>query len=166
MLAILCLCVFAGLLLWAAVCDLATMEIPNRISILMAALYPVAAFACGQNVATIGVHLVTGLIALAVCFALFQLGVFGGGDAKVIAAASIWTGPVLLPLFLLWTALAGGALAAATLGARAAFKPADGRSAAINRLLSPDRGVPYAVAIQAGAMMVLGDAPLAKFAAA
>jgi Flp pilus assembly protein protease CpaA len=41
---------FAGLMLAAAVCDIATMKIPNKISIALALAFPVAAFAAGYSV--------------------------------------------------------------------------------------------------------------------
>ena len=58
-------------------------------------------------------HLAFGAGVLLVCAALFYLNVFGGGDAKVIAAASLWTGLARCAPFVMGMALAGGALAAA-----------------------------------------------------
>jgi prepilin peptidase CpaA len=160
MIALAALCVFAALLLWAAASDIATMEIPNRISILMAGLYPLAALVCGLSWAQIGVHVATGAGMLLISYLLFNLGVFGGGDAKVIAAAAIWTGPATLLPFLMVTAMAGGVLTAAIMGARAAMRPADSRPAFVNRLLQPTEGVPYAVAIAAGGFAVVRSVPL------
>jgi len=53
---------------------------------------------------------------LAVCFALFAVKVMGGGDAKFLAAVSLWAGPQHLAAVLFTTAAAGGLLAIAVLG--------------------------------------------------
>ena len=152
--------VFAALLLWAAACDLASMEIPNRISIIMAGIYPFMALICHLSLAQIGLHLATGAGALVLCYILFSIGVFGGGDAKVLAAAAVWTGPAVFLPFLLCTAIAGGVLTAGIAGARAALRPADSRPSYMNRLLQPGGGIPYAIAIAAGGLGVLWHLPI------
>lgn len=148
--------VFLGLLLWAAACDVATMEIPNRISVLLAGLYPVLALAFGAAPAAIGVHLAFGAAALAAAYVLFQLNVFGGGDAKVLAAAAVWTGPEAFAPFVLAVAVAGGVLAGGLLLARRLMRPREDRPAFLNRLLDPSVGAPYAVAIAAGGALASG----------
>ncbi|HVY02204.1 MAG TPA: prepilin peptidase [Caulobacterales bacterium] len=162
MITLLALLSFAGLLLWAAAADIATMEIPNRISILAACLYPVAALALGDTWQAIAAHLATGAGALLLAYILFSIGVFGGGDAKMIAAAAIWTGPLVFMQFLFFTALAGGLLTVTVLATRGVLRPADSRPSFMNRLLQPAGGVPYAVAIAAGGMAVLLQLPLAQ----
>jgi prepilin peptidase CpaA len=164
MIALLATLAFAGLLLWAAAADIASMEIPNRISILAAGLYPLAALACGLSWADIGIHLATGAGALLLSYILFNLGVFGGGDAKMIAGAAVWIGPSLFLTFLFFTAIAGGLLALSVLGARAALRPTDSRPGFVNRLLQPEGGVPYAVAIAAGGFAVLQYLPILQHA--
>ena len=162
MITLLALLVFAGLLLWAAASDIATMEIPNRISILATGLYPVVAWAVGASFPEIGAHLATGAGMLLIAYILFSIGVFGGGDAKMLAAAAVWTGPALLLSFLFFTALAGGLLTLSVMAARGVLRPADSRPAFMNRLLQPTGGVPYAVAIAAGGIAVLGNLPLTQ----
>jgi prepilin peptidase CpaA len=85
------------------------------------------------------------------CAVLFYLNVFGGGDAKVIAAASLWTGLAASAPFVMGMAIAGGALAGR------AYRPSPDESAkrqavAGARLMSPEEGAPYAVAIADGAL--------------
>jgi prepilin peptidase CpaA len=46
-------------------------------------------------------------------FALFSFGLFGGGDAKLLAAAGLWFGTAQTMPFLIATVIAGGALAIA-----------------------------------------------------
>jgi prepilin peptidase CpaA len=164
MLALIFIAAFAGLLLWAAASDLATMEIPNRISVIAVALYPLAALACGIDLKDIGIHLGVGFAAFIVCWALFCIGVFGGGDAKLIAAATVWTGiSQALPTFLVWTCLAGGLLAVTALISRKHFKPSQTRPAFVNRFLG-ETGVPYAVAIAAGGIAAAQHLPIWRVA--
>jgi len=58
-----------------------------------------------------GFHVLTGVILFVVGFMLFSAGLFGGGDAKLLAAAGVWFGSSQALPFLVFTALAGGALA-------------------------------------------------------
>jgi prepilin peptidase CpaA len=85
---------------------------------------------------------------------LFSLGWVGGGDAKLLAAASLWLGFAQLALFLTYTAAFGGALALAILAYRgvpvSAF-PLPGWAA---RLHTKGEGMPYGEAIAAGALFV------------
>lgn len=159
MLDMLALGVFAALLLVAACSDVATMKIPNWVCIALAAVFPVVALMAGVPLATIGFHLLWGFVMLAIGFLLFQINVFGGGDAKLIAAAAVWTGFAAFGPFLLWTALAGGVLALTLLVARHFVKPAEQRPAFVNRLLKIRGGVPYGVAIMTGGLMVLSALP-------
>lgn len=159
MLDLLALGAFSILLLIAAGSDVATMTIPNWICAALAAAFPLAALMTGVPLATIGLHLLCGLAILTVGFLLFQINVFGGGDAKLIAAAAVWTGFSAFGPFILWTALTGGLLALILLVARWRVKPAETRPAFVNRLLKIRGGVPYGVAIMAGGLMVLHALP-------
>lgn len=153
----LCL-IFPVLLLYAAWSDLATMEIPNWVSISLAVGFVPAAAATGLSMGEIGVHLAFAAVVLMVCAGLFYLNVFGGGDAKVIAAASLWTGLAASGQFVLGMALAGGVLAFVLIVLRRLKVSSDQAWAA--RLLSPDEGAPYAVAIAAGAFLAAPSSPI------
>jgi prepilin peptidase CpaA len=61
--------------------------------------------------ADFGLHVLTAAILLVVGFVLFSLGLFGGGDAKLLAAAGIWFGSSQALPFLVFTVIAGGMLA-------------------------------------------------------
>ena len=159
MLALLPLAVFAGFLIVAACSDVATMKIPNWVSIALAALFPLAALVAGVPLATIGWHVLFGVIVLAICFGMFQIGLMGGGDAKLIAAAAVWTGLGAFAPFALWTVMTGGLIALLLLFARARIKPDEKRPAFLNRLLKPRGGVPYGVAIMCGGLAALPALP-------
>lgn len=160
MLEMLSLIVFGGLLIYAACSDVATMTIPNWVSIALAAAFPVIALAEGLSATAILVHLGFGLVVLLAGFLLFQFGVLGGGDAKLIASAAVWTGIGAFPPFAAWTMMVGGLLALLLLTVRARLKPGEARPAFVNRLLKPRGGVPYGVAILAGGIASLGGLPL------
>lgn len=148
--------VFPVLMLAAALCDIATLTIPNRLSIALTPAFFLAAWLAGLSTEAVAWHAATGAAALAIAAGGFALGLMGGGDAKLLAVAALWLGPTgALPL-LTWTALAGGGLAAVLLlGRRLPQAATAGAPAWAGRLLQPRGGVPYGVAIAAGALIAL-----------
>ena len=154
---LLCLA-FPLLLIYAAWHDVSTMTIPNWVSITLAAVFVPAAFAAGLPAEQIGWHLVFGAAVLIGCATLFYLNVFGGGDAKVIAAASLWTGMAASAPFVLWMVIAGGALAGFLIALRR--MQIKTTKAWLLRMLSPEEGAPYAVAMAIGALMAAPASPV------
>jgi prepilin peptidase CpaA len=152
---------FAALILAAAVSDATSFTIPNWISLALLAIFPLAALAVGLPLPTIGLHLAVGVAALIVGMVMFALRWLGGGDAKLIAAAALWLGLPGTPSFLLTGALVGGGLAVALLMLRSpAFRPVVVLGPPwVSRLADPDQGVPYGVAIAAGALWALPASP-------
>ncbi len=107
--------------------------------------------AAGLSTGEIGMHLLVGAIVMLACVALFFLNVFGGGDAKVIGAASLWIGLPAMTSFVFWMALAGGLLGILLLVLRKMnLNPTREWS---KRLLRRETGAPYAVAIAVGALV-------------
>ncbi|KAF0173681.1 MAG: prepilin peptidase [Hyphomonadaceae bacterium] len=155
---------FLGLVLFAAASDIGSMTIPNWVSIVLTLAFPVAAFSAQMSWAEIGLHAGVGVLVFLAGFALFAIGVLGGGDVKVIAAVSVWTGVSALSPFAFWTTAAGGVLALALLLARKVAAPGETRPAFLNRLLDPARGIPYAVAIAFGAIASLSRQPVVEAA--
>ncbi len=156
-------------LLFAAHRDITTMTIPNWLSLALAAAFPVAALGLGLPAAVIGWHLAFGLALFVVGAGLFSLGMMGGGDVKLIAAAGVWMGAAAGFAFLVWTAVAGGVLALLLYAARrAAGRFVDnGRLAEpawVCRLMKAEEGVPYAVAIAVGGVLAWPQSPLAQAA--
>jgi prepilin peptidase CpaA len=147
---------FAALLVMAAVSDLMTMKIPNRIPLLILAIFPVASVAAGFDLALIGWHLLAGAGVLAVCFAMFALGWIGGGDAKLAAANALWIGP-FMPLldWAIAATLFGGVLTLGLLLARGVPLPAMlVNQEWIARLHDEKGGVPYGIALAAAGLLV------------
>ncbi|MBL6946978.1 MAG: prepilin peptidase [Rhodospirillales bacterium] len=101
---------FFGLLAGAVVCDLATLRIPNCIPLSICGLYPIFVAFAPTPVNWIGGLIAGGCVLLAGTV-LFIFRVMGGGDVKLMAAVAIWAGPMLVPGFLVITAISGGVMA-------------------------------------------------------
>ena len=158
--------VFFAAVTYAAYSDLTSYEIPNWISLVIVADFVVTAGFGTPGFATIAWHLGVGAAMLAAGFALFAAGVFGGGDAKLFAASSVWFGLAGLLKFAVYVALVGGLLALAILCLRRLAPPASWAGwNRLRRLRSRDQGIPYGVAIAAAAGLMFLPLPLvAEFA--
>ncbi len=104
---------FPILMIVAGAGDALSLRIPNWLTLLTAALFFPMALATGMPVSLIGEHAAIGAGLLVAGFLFFSLGIFGGGDAKLLAAAGLWFGTSQTLPFIIFTALAGGILAAA-----------------------------------------------------
>ena len=102
--------------------------------------------------AAIALALACAAVVFGVGIAAFAAGALGGGDVKLLAAASLFAGPGLIADFLLVTALAGGVLGAAVFAGAPIGPPAPAADTAIRTRLR--RGLPYGPAIAAGGLWV------------
>jgi prepilin peptidase CpaA len=158
------LSVFPALVIVAALTDMASYTISNRLNLALAAAYPAAALVLGRPPGEIGVCLAFGAGALLVAMGLFAAGWIGGGDAKLFAAVALWLGWPAIVSFLMATALVGGALALLLLNVRAAWlKPyLAGAPPWLARLTTTGEAVPYGVAIAIGALVAFPLSPLVR----
>ncbi len=148
-----------------AICDLTTMTIPNRLSAALALLFPFAAVALGMPIAVFGMHLVAGFVVLAVGILFFSRGWIGGGDAKLAAAVALWFGFDQLIPFVTYAGMLGGLLTVGILIFRSWMLPAFAlRHQWVARLHDVNVGVPYGIAIAAGAMLIYAETPFASLA--
>jgi prepilin peptidase CpaA len=161
LIAIAALALFLALLLIAAANDIASMTIPNWVSIALAACFPIFAYALDFSAWAMAWHFGFGVVILALGIAMFSAGLLGGGDVKVLAAAAVWTGVEGFVTFLSATLLAGGVLAVLLILARRYAEPHDDRPEFLNRLLDRNSGAPYAVAIAVGGLAALPALPFA-----
>ena len=99
------------LMIVAALSDVASLRIPNWLTALTAVLFFPMAFTSGMPLQEFGWHVCAGVGLFFLGFAMFQAGLFGGGDAKLMAAAGLWFGTSQTMPFLVFTVLAGGAMA-------------------------------------------------------
>jgi prepilin peptidase CpaA len=145
---------FVGLLAAAAMFDVWSRRIPNVIPLLLAVGFPITVIVVGipPNWAF---HFCGAGLVLAVGVLLFNRELVGGGDVKLLAAATLWYGIDRLPDFLFAVSIAGGLLALAMLVARAARNliPSLASRGPSGRSL---RGIelPYGVAIALGGAIV------------
>jgi prepilin peptidase CpaA len=151
--------VFPFAMAFAAATDLLTMKIPNLLTLGLGAAFLVVAPIAGLTWTEILGHVAAGSSMLVVGIVLFSLGWVGGGDAKLLAAASLWLGFEPLLTFLTCVAVFGGALALALLAYRsvpAGAFPLPGWAA---RLHAKGEGMPYGIAIAAGALAIYPSTP-------
>lgn len=146
--------VFPFAMAFAAATDLLTMTIPNRLSLALCAVFFVIAPIAGLSWQELLSHLAAGSLMLLVGILLFSLGWVGGGDAKLLAAASLWLGFEPLVLFLAYVAAFGGALAVVILAYRSMPAGALPLPEWAARLHTKGGAMPYGVAIAAGALVV------------
>jgi prepilin peptidase CpaA len=128
---------FPALMAFAAISDLLTMTISNRVSIALAVLFIAMAFACVLPATEILWHLACGAAMLVFAFGLFARGWIGGGDAKLAAATAIWLGFDHLGDYALSASVLGGLLSVSIIVLRIGLCPefswrANGPSACMN----------------------------------
>ena len=143
----------AGLLLFAAIVDVRTFTISNRLNLAVAALAPLYWLSVGLSPwPGVAIQLGAAVVVFLIFAAAFYAGMMGGGDVKLAAALALWFPPAATLRFLVAMSLAGGALTLALLvWHRARHRP--GR---------PE--IPYGVAIAFGGLAILTQRFLNQFA--
>ena len=142
---------------YAAYRDLREFRIPNACPLALLALYPLHVWLAPAPV-DIAMGATAAAVMFAVTFAFYVLDRFGGGDVKLLTALALWAGPALLADLVVYTTLAGGALAIVYISRAkllAALTPdRSGDAAARERALAGR--LPYGLAVAAGGLAVLG----------
>lgn len=138
----------AVVLILAAIEDVRTRRISNRLSLFLLGLFAVHAvmdIVAGHDfMSAIGWPVVVGGSVFLVGLALFATGLMGGGDVKLLSSMALFAGPQLGLTFVLYVTIFGGVVALGLL----AWKR-------WKHLPSPfDTKVPYGVAISAGGLWV------------
>ena len=154
------------LLAIAAGWDVASFTIPNFLTLALMAVFGVFALAAGLSPADIGWHVLAGFAGLFVGFTLFALGFIGGGDAKLFAAVLLWLGLKDLLPYAVVASLFGGLLTVAVMILRQYPVPAllSGQKWIV-KLHDARSGVPYGVALAAGAFFLLPSTEIFRLAA-
>ncbi|MBB3455261.1 prepilin peptidase CpaA [Rhizobium sp. BK313] len=150
----------------AAVSDLLTMTIPNRVSLILVGAFIVLAPLVGLTLPEIGMHFAGAAIVFCVCFALFALNVMGGGDAKLLAASALWFGfdPSLLS-FLVYVAFLGGVVTIAILMIRSQSNVILAMGLPLPNSLLIAKKIPYGIAIAIGGFLAFPSSPMVAVAA-
>ncbi len=147
-----------ALCLHAAIHDVRTLTIPNWLNLAIALLALPAILLAAPDLKAMNGYWFAATVAFLVSGCLFYAGVFGGGDAKMIPAVMLWIGAEGALTFVMWMALAGGLLALVVMAARR-LVPA-GAAGRISPALQDGSGVPYGVAIAAGALAAIPHSDL------
>lgn len=158
--------VFPFCMVFAAVSDMLSMTIANRVSLILVATFLVVAPLTGMEWTTVGLHLAAGVLVLTVTFGLFALGGMGGGDAKLLAATSVWMGlDITLMQYLVTSAFFGGILTVSILSYRKSpLAVYTGHNRFLRHLADSDLGVPYGIALGIGGLVTYPDSPLMVWA--
>ena len=151
-----CLALVAALLVGAGAQDLRSMQIANGFSLAIAGLFVVWAsvgLAAGQmSLEGLALSLGCAVAVFGAGAVAFALGALGGGDVKLLAAISLFAGPLRLPGLLIITAIAGGVLGLAILAGAPIGRPAVAGAGTLRTRLRA--GLPYGPAIAAGGLWV------------
>lgn len=84
--------VFPIAMAYAAISDLTTMTISNKVSLALVLAFVALAPATAMGWQAFALHWAAGAAVLAIAFGLFALGWIGGGDAKFCASVALWIG--------------------------------------------------------------------------
>jgi len=160
--------IFPFCMLFAAVSDTLSMTIANRVPVILVATFALVAPFTGMEWSVYGMHFVAGGIVLAVTFAMFAMGGMGGGDAKLLAATSVFMGfGMHLIEYLVLSAFLGGVLTVALLSYRkSALAVFTGRNMFMRHLADESVGIPYGIALGAGGLLVYPSTALVTWALA
>lgn len=152
---------FPLLMAFTAFFDMFTMRIPNWISAALIIVFALIAVLTAMPIQMIGMHLLVGVIVLAVGFILFALRIIGGGDAKAAAAIALWMGTQDIMPFLFYASLFGGGLTLLIIFFRR-FVPETAlpKWEWLFRLHDKKQGAPYGIALALGAMFVYAQSAI------
>jgi prepilin peptidase CpaA len=147
------LAALAILLVVAAVIDVRTFTISNRLNITVALLAPAYWLAAGVPLwPDAAIQFGVAMAVFVVLAGAFYVGMMGGGDVKLAAALALWFSPLSTLHFLVVMSLAGGVL---TLGLMLAHRM---------RSKPGKPEIPYGVAIAFGGLVILAQRFLNQFA--
>jgi prepilin peptidase CpaA len=145
--------ILALLLVVAAVIDVRTFTISNRLNLGVALMAPLYWWSAHLPLwPDIGIQVAIAAGVFALLAVAFYAGMMGGGDVKLAAALALWFSPQSTLRFLVFMSIAGGVLTLVVVGIhRLKKKPG-----------KPE--VPYGVAIAVGGLLILIQRFLNQFA--
>lgn len=156
------LVIFPFCMAYAAVSDLLSMTIANRVSATLIVSFLILAPLTGMHWQDIAMHLAAGIVILGITFVLFSLGTMGGGDAKLLAATGLWFGfGIPLVEYLVIAAMIGGLLTIAILMFRgSALAVYGGQVGFLRKIGSQEEGIPYGIALGIAGLFAFPASPL------
>lgn len=158
--------VFPFCMLFAAISDMLSMTIANRVPVLLVAVFALVAPLSGMDWATYGWHFAAGGLVLVATFGLFAMGGMGGGDAKLLAGTAVWMGfNVHLVEYLVISTFLGGLLTLGILSYRnSALSVYTRQNAFLRHFANEETGVPYGIALGIGGLIAYPDSPMMVWA--
>lgn len=154
--------IFPFCMVFAAVSDLLSMTIANRVSLLLIAAFAALAPLTGMDWAAYGWHFLAGALVLAVTFGVFAIGGMGGGDAKLMTATAVWMGfgfPLLD--YLLTAATLGGLMTLLiVIFRKSALATFHGQNMFLRHLSDESAGIPYGIALGAAGLLAFPQSPV------
>jgi prepilin peptidase CpaA len=158
--------IFPFCMLYAAVSDMLSMTIANRVSVLLIVSFAVIAPMTGMDWATYGWHFAAGGIVLAVTFGMFAIGGMGGGDAKLMTATAVWLGfNMTLLQYLVFGAMLGGLLTLLIVVFRnSPISVYSANNAFLRHFADQKAGIPYGVALGIAGLIVFPQTELFRWA--
>ncbi|MBX3573350.1 MAG: prepilin peptidase [Mesorhizobium sp.] len=158
--------VFPFCMAYAAISDMLSMTIANRVSLLLVATFLIIAPLTGMTWSDYGWHLAAGVVVLSVTFTLFAIGGMGGGDAKLLAATALWMGfGQELMQYLVYSAALGGLLTMLILVyRRSPLSVYTGHNIFLRNLADRDVGIPYGIALGLGGIATYPNTALVQWA--
>lgn len=146
------LALLAIILVAAAIIDIRTYTISNRLNLAVALLAPLYWVSIGMGLAEIGIQVAVAVGVFVLLAIAFYLRMMGGGDVKLASAIALWFAPQGTLRFLIYMSVAGGVLTLFVVGLHKLRKK-EGK---------PE--IPYGVAIAFGALTILAQRFLNQFA--
>ncbi|MEM9999381.1 MAG: prepilin peptidase [Pseudomonadota bacterium] len=159
--------VFPFAMIYAALSDILTMTIANRISLLLIGAFVLVSPFIGLTWEQFAWHWAAFALVLTVTFGLFAAGVMGGGDAKLMSSTALWIGfnMHLLDYAIAFT-VAGGVLTLMLVILRnSAFATYVGEIRVLWRMLD-EKDIPYGVALAIGGLVVFPETAAMQWAIA
>jgi prepilin peptidase CpaA len=145
-------CLMLAVTLMSCVSDLRCLRIPNRHVAIVLASFAAAYAVSPASFGTWWHPFAAGFIFFLITYVMFACNMLGAGDAKLGAALALWVGLQGLMIYVMYMAVVGGVLGAASLfiRRRKPFKnPRPGGWVAT--LQAGGNAVPYGIALSAGA---------------
>jgi prepilin peptidase CpaA len=142
-------------LLWLAAIDVRIRLLPNRMVLVIGALFFIDALVVRMPLTQVLMHLLLAVVVFAVCAALFAANMLGGGDAKLASIIFLWIGPGLSLAALTLISVIGTVVALLSLATRNMNQGPRSGFMQVLALFSGARGVPYGVALALGGGAVI-----------
>ncbi|MCI5078032.1 prepilin peptidase [Oricola sp.] len=152
--------VFPFAMIFAALSDVFTMTIGNRISAVLIGAFILVSPFIGLSLTEFGLHFAAFGLVLTVTFGLFATGTMGGGDAKLLASTSLWMGwSGALVDYLLYATIAGGVFTLFLVFFRKSTLAVYAGEVPILRRMIDEKDIPYGVALAIGGLLAFPDSP-------